>query len=121
MQNTYLAVALLVSVMFPPANASSQSPSGWDGNFWLRVCGSNDQLESALCTAHVAGLRGGFEMSADHYKVEKKQHLYCAADNVTLQQSIDVFVKFLRDNPNHRNNTSRVLFAVAMGKAFPCK
>ena len=121
MKKTLLAVGWLASTMFAPSDAASQSPSGWDGNFWFTVCSSKGQLESSVCTAHIAGLRGAFEMSVDHYKVEKKRRLYCAADDVTLQQSIDVFVKFLRDNPKHRNNTSRVLFSDAMGKAFPCQ
>ncbi len=123
MKKTLLAVGWLASSMFAPSDAASQSPSGWDpsGNFWFTVCGSKGQLEEAVCTAHIAGLRGAFEMSADYYKIEKKRHLYCVADDVTLQQSIDVFVEFLRDNPKLRNNTSRVLFAVAMIKAFPCQ
>ena len=65
MKNTYLSGALLVFVMFTPGSALSQSPSGWEGNFWLKLCGSNGQLERGLYSAHVAGLRGAFEPAAE--------------------------------------------------------
>jgi hypothetical protein len=111
---------ILAMLMAFVLTGESRAGVGTDGNFWLEAC-THKVLKDVTCTAFVFGLRGAFEMSFDHYKVPKSRHLYCAPDEVTLGQSIDVFVKFLKQNPEKRHLTARTLFTLAMRKAFPCK
>ena len=89
-----------------------------DGNYWTQVCTHKD-LKETVCPAFIFGLRGAFEMSADYYKVPKK-HLYCPLDGIILQQSVDIFIKFLKENLKDRHITARVLFIKAMRGYFPC-
>ncbi|WP_158699519.1 Rap1a/Tai family immunity protein [Magnetospirillum gryphiswaldense] len=98
-----------------------------DGNFIMNACNNNSSsfadkvAADAFCTGFVFGLRGAFDMSLDFYKIPVNNRFYCAPNDVTLQQTIDVFVKYLKENPSARNNTGRALFAKSMNEAFPCK
>ena len=45
----------------------------------------------------------------------------CLPPQVTTQQLIDVAVKFLRENPQHRHEHATAIFMDAWGTAWPCK
>jgi hypothetical protein len=114
----------LLLILITTSNAQSNEV---DGNFIINTCGNNSLNDNAksiadsFCTGFVFGLRGAFEMSFDVYKIPANNRFYCAPYDVTLQQSVDVFLKYLKENPSIRNNTGRVLFVKAMNEAFPCK
>lgn len=117
MKLTLTALTLLVFVFISPAAKANKF--GADGNYWIQVC-THKELKEIVCPAFIFGLRGAFEMSADYYKIPQKKHLYCPPNGVTLQQSVDIFIKFLKENPKDRHLTARVLFIQAMRGSFPC-
>lgn len=119
MTRKLIMLIVLFFAFVPTAQAETLDYFGGDGNFWLEAC-ERDVLKETICPAFVYGLRGGNEMSSDYYKVPRKRHLYCAPDNVSLRQSVDVFVNYLKANLEARQNTARVLFVLAMREAFPC-
>jgi len=45
----------------------------------------------------------------------------CLPANATSGQALDVFLKYLKDNPQSRNRTTGMLYIVAMTHAFPCQ
>jgi hypothetical protein len=109
-------IPLVFAFISPTAKANI---FGADGNYWIQVC-THEELKETVCPAFIFGLRGAFEMSSDYYKIPKKEHLYCPPDGITLQQSVDIFIKFLKENPKNRHITARVLFIKAMRGSFPC-
>jgi hypothetical protein len=46
---------------------------------------------------------------------------YCIPKGATVEQSADIFCKYLRDNPAGRNKNAAVLLTAALNDAWPCK
>jgi hypothetical protein len=45
----------------------------------------------------------------------------CLPSTVTTQQLVDVAVKYMQQNPQHRNEYAADIFQVSWAAAWPCK
>lgn len=64
-----------------------------------------------------ARLAGDLRLATLLYEIEN----YCIPKEATLGQAVDVFCKFLRDNPGERHLPASVLAAKSFSKVWPCK
>jgi hypothetical protein len=46
---------------------------------------------------------------------------FCLTEDVSIEQTADVVVKYIRDNPKLRNLRTGYLIHMALHDAFPCK
>jgi hypothetical protein len=46
--------------------------------------------------------------------------LVCLPDGVTYEQAVDIFCKFLEEQPEQRSKNSAILIVAALARAFPC-
>ncbi len=102
-------------VLLIPAIGSTQEqqlkPSPLqNGNDLLRICQSADIFDRGVC--------GGFVTAAG--QVVQIAGKGCFADGVTLEQSRDVVVKYLKDHPEARHEAAVSLASRALTHAFPC-
>ena len=72
-------------------------------------------MNFGYCYGYVSGVTDG-AVSAEALHPE-----ICFPDGVTNGQIFDIALKFVRDNPDIRNWSTKNLIFVAVVKAFPCK
>lgn len=92
------------------------------GNDFLRNCGqlgsmeeqkfTQDQLRSGLCFGYFNGM--------NDYMAYRSDGDHCFPAGASRAQGMDVFLKFLRDNPEIRNRPTPELLVLAYQAAFPC-
>jgi hypothetical protein len=69
-----------------------------------------------VCLAYVKGL---YDM-AGYLQPASKAGLVCSPEGVTMDQYLDILVKYLRDNPERRQALTAELMWEAASKAYPC-
>lgn len=83
-----------------------------DGNALYRSCTSQEPFHKWYCLGFVAGVWDGLE-AADYV---------CFGEGrVTKGQTVDVVVKYLRENPAKRAQPAGVLIKSALSEAFTCQ
>ena len=104
-----------------------------DGNALMEMCEGSSEAESAFCWGYVFGANDGGMYTAlevlqktNDGKVPSTAEIssllgYCTPNAVTSQQMVDIFVSYLRENPERRHQPAQVLFTNAMTDAFPCR
>jgi len=70
---------------------------------------------ASACTEYVAGVTDGL-WALDSHLTE-----ICLPDGVVLSQTVDVVVKWLKDNPAQRHYSASSDIEVALREAFPCE
>lgn len=112
-------------------NAPSLFAEITSGNLLLRNCNSavkqddggdlneREALEAVHCLGYLSGFTDSHAMEA----IAKPQKpLYCLPENgLENAQLARIVVKHLRKNPEELHGNGRVLVAVALTSAFPCK
>lgn len=93
-----------------PLPAASQSITG---NDIYDQCVS----ESPGCTHYVAGVLDGLQF----FNAVSDPSLYCIPSGVTNKQLIDIFRRFLTENPEHRHRPASYILVVAISEAYPCE
>ncbi len=106
--------------------------ASWDGRFLLMACetsassfrgellASREELSlAALCAGYVYGFFDGMSTTAAVLQVHEP--MCFPKDDYTIDQTIRVIVKYLRENPETLNESAGVLTLRALSKAFPCK
>lgn len=102
----------------------------FNGNGYWAEC----QKESHYCLGFLEGLAHGTAQTIDYtvmsiYPDENYDQfdahrqsltMFCIPEKVTMGQMLDVFLKYLKDNPNKRDRTTGHLYMFAMRDAFPC-
>lgn len=83
------------------------------GNYFYAIC----KTDSDFCLSYTAGLADGIYMQS---LISKERVLYCAPDEATRGQVRDIFLKYLKDHPETRNEPAPDLFYESMIAAFPC-
>lgn len=104
-----------------PAYADGEHLQMQTGNDALTTCTANFETEimaASICLAWMQGVRDGHFMTMALSGFD--QPLWCTPDNVTNQQLRDIFVKYLRENPERRHEMPAFLYLRAMRGAFPC-
>ncbi len=91
------------------------------GNDALTTCTAtfdSDVMAASICIAWMQGVRDShyMTMAINGYQ----QPMWCTPDNVTNQQHRDIFVKYLRENPERRHGLPAILYLQALMAAFPC-
>lgn len=85
------------------------------GNGFLEYC----EYERPECNNYIAGMVDGFYSAQAEAKIDLA--LNCGPTNMTIRQIKDIFVKFLKENPEIRSNHTGFLFIKSMRKTFPCQ
>ena len=87
------------------------------GNGLLNTCSSNEFWLGATCLAFIEGIAEGY---SGRLSVSQHSQSFCLPSNVTLAQSRDVVVKWLRNNPENRHLIASALVVTALNAGFPC-
>jgi len=136
-----VAMSILTAflVLAFPCNVLAES-SFSTGNDFLNTCSKGAHRES--CASYIAGLIAGiqgtewewlqFRTTPEEFtkglhekdgddSMERKYFLFCIPDSGNYGQYLDVFLKYLKNNPEIRNRLTSPLFIQAMAEAFSCK
>jgi hypothetical protein len=121
----------LLLICFTFYSAPTVQAQEFDGMRFLRACGATvkqqdganvtnqEMLESLLCIGYVQGFTDSIAIAQT---VSGNRLTVCLPkDGVVIDQSVRVFVKYLRDNPKILHESGRVSLYVALVQAFPCK
>ena len=114
-----MAVALVLSPALGmyPAYSADDLMTATTGNRLLDACTSQDNAKFWMCAGYLEGVEDGLILFQS--TLDKKY--FCIPGNVTYGQRLDVVVKWLRENPEARQNNSRAIVLIAYGKAWPCQ
>ncbi len=105
-----LYIALAVAAPLP---LHASNPDMASGNFMLTACTSDSSLFSGgLCRGRLEGLVVAEE--------GQRQKVFCAPEDATNRQILDVYVAYLRDNPALRHLRWDRLAIVAFHNAWLC-
>lgn len=98
-----------------------------DGHFFLKTCTATPPLptisKATVNAVHCLGYIRGFVSALQleqRARVVPNMAMICLPD-ITYGQARDVFIKFLRTNPESLNQDGGGLLFVALHKAYPCK
>jgi hypothetical protein len=84
------------------------------GNELLNICNvrADDQKHfNDLCSGYIAG-------ASD---MLNSQSTICTPKDVSVHQTVDVILNYIREHPAQRNMAATMLIGDALGQAFPCK
>lgn len=110
-----IPVALLASA---PAIAQDFDPRDpVTGNGILSICSQDDPVSRTACGLYVRGMDHMLQTLQAHAQVRQ---IECAPGTSTSNQKRDVFIAYLRANPQSRHLGSPLLFMRAMAEAFSC-
>lgn len=94
------------------------------GNAFLRLC-NGDGKDISNCLSYFLGLDAGFVtgsyMTQIHRGESPRDEILCVPVASTLGQRLDIFKKFLTDNPAERHSETSYLYAIAITRTFPCE
>lgn len=109
------AVLLIGLVMAFPASAQKLT-----GNELLARCkAENDERTSCLSYVQAVGALFTIVQTLG-VRDRDRNRLYCLPSNVTLDQTVDVVVSFLEQNPAIRHEDAAMLTVAALRETFPC-
>ena len=117
-------------VFFYSVSAFADEMSNGNG-YWARCQENQHPYE---CLAFFEGLIHGTAQGIEHTVMliypdktyeqfdTHRQSLtgFCLPEKATVGQMFDTFLKYLKDNPSKRDNTTGLLYRFAMHDAFPC-
>jgi hypothetical protein len=109
----FLALVVAVCVTRPAATEDVAR-----GNNFYTLCSDavGPTADRLVCLAYVKGL---YDM-AGYLQPPSKAGLVCAPDAVTMDQYLDILLKYLRDNPERRQALTAELMWEAVSKVYPC-
>ena len=108
--------AVLVSALVVVAGgAQAQRVSKVDGPRLMSLCSAHDVGQ---CDGYLAGFADAIAMQ--HESSAKGKPIACVPVAVTTAQMREVVVKYLRNNPQSREERGADLTARAFAAAFPC-
>jgi Rap1a immunity proteins len=113
-----LFVLLLGLYLSQSTAPQEMAPDITHGNGLLRACSDDapSGLNHAFCMGYLEGAREGLSMLE---KGKSTGAYFCEPENATLLQVRDIVVKYLRDNPENRQEVSILLVYRAFHKAWP--
>ena len=91
------------------------------GNDALATCTKDDPSEfwkKAICMAWMGGVRDGHYLTMAFFG--SGEALFCVPEDVTNNQFADMFIKYLRANPERRHEPASGLYVLSLMEAFPC-
>ncbi|NOC85614.1 MULTISPECIES: Rap1a/Tai family immunity protein [unclassified Ruegeria] len=124
----------LVLATILTSSAGVVSAQSLDGNALWEVCSSTVRSDEAFCSGYVFGVNDGgmYTALAAQQNVEGSSLQetmravtdvlgYCTPNTVNSVQMVDVFVAYLKENPELRHIPAQILFTNALTEAFPCE
>ena len=101
------ATRIILAAIFLLAPTSAFSAKGFvSGDDLFSKCGINNPL----CTGYITGVADIMSTNDD----------ICLPKNGTIQQIVDIVVKYLSDHPQKRHYSASSEAGVALMQAFPC-
>ena len=109
---------------------SQQADIGKSGTEFMRVCshagaeigGDAQHIQSdTTCEGWVEGFVDGFAVHDELLGVPRVDRLVCIPRNVTNVQIIRAIDKYISGNPDKAHRATRLVAALALAQAFPCK
>lgn len=106
------------------------SDIGKSGSEFVRVCShiggdaaNNPQRmqSDATCEGWVEGFVDGFAVHDELLGVPRGDRLVCISRNATNAQIIQAIERYIRSNPDKAHRATRLVAALALAQAFPCK
>jgi hypothetical protein len=97
--------------------ALAQGGDPKSGTYWLRKCTSPEAYGQIECANYVRAL---IEYDELRGKVLGQKRFFCPDKDVTLGQSRDIVVKYLRDRPQEQRRPFVLLAHMALEAAFSC-
>jgi hypothetical protein len=110
------ATGLVASLIFSQATWA-QSSDQKSGIYWLRKCTSPEANGQIECAIYVRSLVEYDELRGN--SLEQKRFI-CPEKGVTIGQSRQVVLKYLRDRPQDLHLPFVLLAHLALAAAFPC-
>lgn len=99
------------------APSSAQPFDAWTtGNALLATCEASDRVAQMACAAYIEGVAAGINIGSVG---AGKQH-FCMPRGVTIQQTRDIVIAELRNNPETRHIISTALIGGILRSAYPC-
>jgi hypothetical protein len=105
----------------------SVEAANYDGNRMAQICAGDrsfvlgyvaGMLDKATDDVGIASvhLAGDQRLGPMLFTIEA----YCLPKGVVLSQALDVYCKYLRENPAERHQTAPILFSQSLSKMWPC-
>lgn len=99
------------------SSTTSQGDYFQTGNGLLASCNSDDGSLVMACMGFLHGVTNGV---ADGIELAGGTQRYCIPPTVTLTQTKDVTIRWLKNHPEMRHLEAGVLVVMSMISAFPC-
>lgn len=130
------SAALILLAMSLASNAAEGEAAVVNGNMLFTVCENPSDVTQSFCSGYVIGLLEGTKFGAfmsygstnGNIGDEAASNAYvefvlgfCIPEDVEYGQILDVFVKYLRENPETRHLSARSLFVRSMSSTFVCE
>jgi hypothetical protein len=110
-----IGLTLLLTVAFSQGHAEDI----FNGNRMHSVCtnGKSNPAVKMHATSYVSGALNTLQLVQTSKTFPK---LVCLPDGVTYEQAVDIFCKYLEEQPEQRSKNSAILIVAALARAFPC-
>ncbi len=105
-----MTLVAVTGLLWPSSGFSQSAGTFADGNRVYTLCSSTDGMELNYCAGYVAGMTDG---------VVRTGHA-CVPAEVTVQQAVDVVIKYLRDHAEQRQYPAWFAGRTALELRFPC-
>lgn len=114
MRRLLVAATLVVA----PAQAQGYDPKDpVTGNGILSICSQDDPVSRTACGLYIRGMLYTLTTLEEHGQMQRVE---CSPDTTTANQQRDIFISYLRANPQTRHLGSPLLFMRSLAQAFPC-
>lgn len=105
-----MTIVVAAGLLWPSSGFSQGAGAFADGNRIYNSCGGTDGMELSYCAGYVAAMSDAL-VATGHA---------CMPADVTVQQAVDVVMKYLRDHPEQRQYPAWYLGRTALSLRFPC-
>jgi hypothetical protein len=110
------------------ASGASDADSIQSGKGFYNQCSNEDPLNTKqlfTCLSYVRGLRDGFDifvtsLKASPIQIGPNPYIFCEPVNTTIDQEMDVLLKFIKKHPECKAIKTSIVFLRALAVAFPC-
>jgi hypothetical protein len=109
-----MALGLTTGLLWVTSVFAQNFTSFETGNELFDVCnvrGDDQRRFNDACAGYIAG-------ASD---VLNSQGTICTPKEITVHQTVDVILNYIREHPAQRNMAAPMLIGDALGHAFPCK
>ena len=93
-----------------------------EGNASVKEQERETVVENAVLLGYCSGFFAGILSASPLAERLTGKPLFCLPkDGISIDQSIKIFLKFAQDHPQELHQSARIIVAVSLSLAFPCK